>query len=223
MTKITETQALILTSAAQYPGGNAAPPASLPPAPRGAVAQSMIKAGLLQVAEDDDAQHPGLAWKLDGEAAFLRITDAGRMAIAGEADPTPEDAQVAPLTAIDAVPTTEPADSAGAAQDAPTGLLGATNPRAADTAPTGRQDGAGVAASTDCPDAALTASTAPLARTAGLRDTARQVLAAWDDADGQRAGLTDAIERLRAAMPSRSGSGGWTHTTVARVMVRAAR
>jgi len=37
MTKLTDTQALILTSAAQHPDGIAAPPASLPPAPRGAV------------------------------------------------------------------------------------------------------------------------------------------------------------------------------------------
>jgi hypothetical protein len=66
----------------------------------------MIKAGLLEVADDVEAQHPGLAWKLDGEAVFLRITDAGRAAIGSEAETTAEDAQETPLTAPDAEPVT---------------------------------------------------------------------------------------------------------------------
>jgi hypothetical protein len=42
-------------------------------------------------------------------------------------------------------------------------------------------------------------------RSAGLRDAARQVLAAWDDTIGERAGLADAIDALRAALlPART-------------------
>jgi hypothetical protein len=108
MTKLTETQATILATAAQHPDGIAAPPASLPPAPRGAVAKAMVKAGLLKVAVYVEAQHPGVVWKLDGEAVFLCITDAGRAAIGSETETTAEDAQGAPLTAPDAEPVTGP-------------------------------------------------------------------------------------------------------------------
>jgi hypothetical protein len=201
MTKLTDTQALILTSAAQHPDGIAAPPASLPPAPRGAVARAMLKAGLLEVAEDADAQHAGLAWKLDGKAVFLRISAVGRTAIGSVAETIAEDAQEAPLAAPDAEQGYEAPCATEPAHDAPTGLLEASAPEPADAATTGPQDGAEAVAGSEPPDAAPTASTAPLARSAGLRDAARQVLAAWDDITGERAGLAAAIERLRAALP----------------------
>jgi hypothetical protein len=52
-----------------------------PPAPRAAVAKALLGAALLAPAEGDEHQHPGLAWKLEGEAVLLRITEAGLQAI----------------------------------------------------------------------------------------------------------------------------------------------
>jgi Protein of unknown function (DUF3489) len=78
---LTDTQRLILSNAADHPAGFAAPPPSLPPAPRAAVAKALLKAGLLtqvKPAEHDAA----VAWKLDGEVVVLALTEAGRAAVA---------------------------------------------------------------------------------------------------------------------------------------------
>jgi hypothetical protein len=54
---LTNTQHWILAAANQHPDGVAAPPASLPSAPRAAVAKALLKAGLLVpvTAEHSDA------------------------------------------------------------------------------------------------------------------------------------------------------------------------
>jgi hypothetical protein len=50
---LTDTRRAILTQAADHPAGLAASPATLPPAPRSAVARAMLKAGLLALVEPD--------------------------------------------------------------------------------------------------------------------------------------------------------------------------
>jgi hypothetical protein len=155
---LTETQATILSNAAQHSDRIAAPPANLPPAPRVAVAKALIKTGLLEAAESLDEPQAGLAWKLDGEAVFLRITDAGLAALRTEPAPAAE----APQEALQAAPAS----------------IGAHRPAATPTA-----------------------SPAPLARATGLSDAACLVLAAWDNEAGEQAGLPEAIEALRAALP----------------------
>ncbi len=102
---LSDTQSLMLTAAAQHPDGIAAPPASLPPAPRGAVAKALLRAGLLAPAgaERDDSS---VAWKLDGAMVVLRITEGGLRAIGVEQRVMPaqadETAQEAPATTMPA-------------------------------------------------------------------------------------------------------------------------
>jgi hypothetical protein len=78
---LTDTQRAILRDAAGNPDGLAAPPASLPPAPRVAVAKALLTAGLLSRVEDGVDEHARLAWKLGGEpsalAAHARICPGG--------------------------------------------------------------------------------------------------------------------------------------------------
>ncbi len=82
MTKpLTETQRAILRNAAAHRNGPAAPPASLPPAPRIAVGKALLGAGLLARVGGSEGMDPGLGWKLDGDSVLLRITAAGLQAI----------------------------------------------------------------------------------------------------------------------------------------------
>jgi hypothetical protein len=82
MTKpLTETQRAILRNAAAHRDGPAAPPASLPPAPRIAVGKALLGAGLLARVGGSEGTDPGLGWKLDGAAVLLRITGGGLRAI----------------------------------------------------------------------------------------------------------------------------------------------
>ena len=78
---LTATQRAVLYAATDHPAGLASAPATLPPAPRTAVAKALLKAGLLITAEPDDAAEPALAWKLDGTQVLLTITEAGRAAV----------------------------------------------------------------------------------------------------------------------------------------------
>ncbi len=179
MTKLSDTQAIILSKASQHPDGLAVPPESLPPAPRSAVAKRLLEAGLVEVLETDEPLHPGLTWKLDGAAVFLRITPAGLQAIGVEAD---DGAQEAPLAASGAAEPQDAVDAAEPAQEAPTGAQEAGEGPSAGTAPAeGR--------------------TPPQPRAAGLRAAAQQVLTAWDSEDASPGRLADAIAALRAALP----------------------
>jgi hypothetical protein len=82
---LTDTQRAILSAAFDHPAGLAAPPTTLPPAPRAAVAKAMLKAGLLAPAEQDEIADMALAWKLDGAQLLLAITEDGRAAMAEQA------------------------------------------------------------------------------------------------------------------------------------------
>ncbi len=79
---LSDTQRLILTQAAEHSAGLAMPPATLPPAPRAAVAKALLKAGLVVRGEQGDEARAPLAWKLDGGQVLLVITQAGRQALA---------------------------------------------------------------------------------------------------------------------------------------------
>jgi hypothetical protein len=85
----TDTQRAVLRDAAAHPHGLAAPPPHLPPAPRIAVAKALLGVGLLTRTVGDEDQHPGLAWRLDGQGVLLRITEAGLEAISAAPEPQP--------------------------------------------------------------------------------------------------------------------------------------
>jgi hypothetical protein len=147
------------------------PPANLPPAPRIAVAKALLGAGLLARAAGSEGTDFGLAWKLDSEAALLRITEAGLQAIGAAPAQVPPEPQHGSV----AEPVAEPAGQAAAA--AQEGTQAAAEPH--DTAQT-----------TAASEAAQGAPEAPQRPTPGqvLRGAAQAVLAAWDDAPSKHAG-----------------------------------
>ena len=105
MTKLSDTQAVILSAAAQRDGHNALP---LPPNLRGGAAakvvETMIAKGLIEEV-DANLREGEPVWREtgDGHGVTLVVTDAGLAAIGIE----PEDANTAPAGAMDA-PTEEP-------------------------------------------------------------------------------------------------------------------
>ncbi len=185
---LSDTQSLILTAAAQHPDGIATPPASLPPAPRAAVAKAMLRAGLLVPAgtEHDDA---GATWKLDGAMVILRITEAGVQATGVKPQSMP--AQLG--EAVPEAPAAAPVDD-GATTFPGNGhneLLTAAGAECGSTA-------------SEPADAAQGASPAPHGASPrpSLRDAARSVLTAWEAID--QPGLAAALDALRAALPVRA-------------------
>ncbi|TBN43603.1 DUF3489 domain-containing protein [Paracoccus subflavus] len=106
MTKLSDTQALILSAAAQRPEHIALPlPASLRGGAAAKVVGAMLAKGLLDEV-DADMRNGELVWREtgDGHGVTLIATDAGLAAIGIE----PEDANSAPAGATNA-PTKEPA------------------------------------------------------------------------------------------------------------------
>jgi hypothetical protein len=99
MSIITDTQRAVLEAAARHPDGLAAPPAQLPPAPRGAVAKAMLRAGLLERAGAAGPDRHDLAWKLDGGAVLLRVIEAGLLAVGAAAEEGGNEAEGSPLAA----------------------------------------------------------------------------------------------------------------------------
>ena len=187
---LSDTQTLILTAAAQHPDGIAAPPASLPPAPRATVAKALLRAGLLAPA-GAEYQDAVATWKLDGAAGVLRITEAG-------------------LRAIGVGPKGLSAQAGEATQELPATQAAAAADAAVTTMPAHRCSESLTAAGAECvvgadqsADAAQGASQAPdraLLRPS-LHDAARAVLVAWDAPD--RPDLASALEALRTALPTR--------------------
>jgi len=109
MTKLSDTQALILSAAAQRPEHIALPlPESLRGGAAAKVVGAMIAKGLLQEVDADLRKGEPL-WREtgDGHGTTLVVTDAGLAAIGIE----PEDANTAPAGATDA-PTEEAATDA---------------------------------------------------------------------------------------------------------------
>ncbi|MFL1464350.1 DUF3489 domain-containing protein [Roseococcus sp. DSY-14] len=174
--KLSDTQRVILTAAAQHEMGLARAPKSLPAAARNAVFRSMIKASLLTEI-NAPREHVGLGWRQDEDGTWIvaRITDEGLRAIG--IDPNENDS----TAADDATQhhREEPAQDAR-------------------TAPTGGEDAAPADNATTAPQAAPTR-----ARRANLRDAAMAFLAAWDASPVQDATdnpIGQAVEQLRAAL-----------------------
>ena len=185
MTKLSDTQRVILSAAAQHEMGLARAPKTLPAAARNAVFRSLIKNNLLTEI-NAPREHVGLGWRQDDDGTWIvaRITDEGLRAIG--IDPNEGDAvaggpdcsgiegsvpDTAPTVAPAAEPATQDAKVAEAAQAAP------------------------LTEEIAMLDQALAARGA--APRTSLRDAAAAVLAAWDD-EANRA--TDMITALDVPM-----------------------
>ncbi|MDO9499129.1 DUF3489 domain-containing protein [Falsiroseomonas sp.] len=176
MTKLSDSQRVILSAAAQHEMGLARAPKTLPAAARNAVFRSLIKNNLLTEINAPRA-HVGLGWRQDDDGTWIvaRITDDGLRAIG--IDPNEGDAVAG-----------EP-DCSGIEGSVP------------DTAPTGADNAAeGDAPAEEAAPAQGAPTTAPRA---SLRDAAAAVLAAWDASPAQDATdnpISRAIEVLRVAL-----------------------
>jgi hypothetical protein len=191
MTKLSDTQRVILSAAAQHEMGLARAPKTLPAAARNAVFRSLIKNNLLTEI-NAPREHLGLGWRQDDDGTWIvaRITDEGLRAIG--IDPNEGDAEAsepdcsgiegnvldpAPTVAPDTTPGESPAPAAEPAQAAP------------------------LAEEIALLDQALAARTGT--PRASLRDAAAAVLTAWDASPAQDATnnpISRAIEALRAAI-----------------------
>ena len=176
MTKLSDSQRVILSAAAQHKVGLARAPKTLPAAARNAVFRSLIKSNLLTEI-NAPREHVGLGWRQDEDGTWIvaRITDEGLRAIG--IDPNEGDAVAG-----------EP-DCSGIEGSVP------------ETAPTGADDAAEGNAPAEAAEPAQAAPT-PAPR-ASLRDAATAVLAAWDASPAQDATdnpISRAIEALRAAL-----------------------
>jgi len=177
MTKLSDTQRVILSAAAQHEMSLARAPKTLPAAARNAVFRSLIKNNLLTEINAPE-EHVGLSWRQDEDSTWIaaRITDEGLRAIgidpsegAAPVHPAPVDGREA-ATAISA--TASPQD---AAEATPTGQGGFSNH----------------------------ASRRPRL---GLRQAAQAVLETWDATPAQDATanpISRAVETLRAALAGR--------------------
>ena len=186
MTKLSDTQRVILSAAAQHEMGLARAPKTLPAAARNAVFRSLIKNNLLTEI-NAPREHVGLGWRQDEDGTWIvaRITDEGLRAIGIDpnegdvvADTAPTGAE-APAPQGEDAPPPEPAQAAPLAEDI--ALL----------------------------DQALAARAAT--PRASLRDAAAAILAAWDG-EANRAGDTigaldapmEALRTLLAGKPART-------------------
>ena len=185
MTKLSDSQRVILSAAAQHEMGLARSPKTLPAAARNAVFRSLIKNNLLTEI-NAPREHVGLGWRQDEDGTWIvaRITDEGLRAIgidpnegdaaAGEPDCSGIEGSV-PDTAPTAAPGTTPGESPAPAAEP------------AQAAPLTEE-----IALLD--QALVTRAATPRA---SLRDAAAAILAAWDD-DANREG--DMISALDAPM-----------------------
>lgn len=184
MTKLSDSQRVILSAAAQHEMGLARAPKTLPAAARNAVFRSLIKNNLLTEI-NAPREYVGLGWRQDEDGTWVvaRITDEGLRAIG--IDPNEGDAQAA----------------APVANAAPTG--GETPvPQGEDAAAPEAAQGAPLTEEIALLDQALAAPTAT--PRPSLRDAAQRVLAAWDDEanrEGDMIGALDApMEALRTLL-----------------------
>ena len=192
MTKLSDTQRVILSAAAQHEMGLARAPKTLPAAARNAVFRSLIKNNLLTEI-NAPREHVGLGWRQDDDGTWIvaRITDEGLRAIG--IDPNEDDAAAGDpdCSGIEgSVPETAPM---GAEDSAPQGEV-APPPEAAQAAPLTEEIA--------LVDQALAARTA--APRTSLRDAAAAILATWDDEanrEGDMIGALDApMEALRTLL-----------------------
>jgi hypothetical protein len=132
------------------------------------VAKAPLGVGLLARVAGREGTDPGVAWKLDGEAVLLRITEPGLQAIG--AAPAPAAPEPQPGSVAE-----PPAQASAAAQE---GAVAAAAPLA---------DAAQATAASEASQGASAAISLPTRREA-LRGAAQAVLAAWDDAPSEHAG-----------------------------------
>ena len=176
MTKLSDSQRVILGAAAQHEMGLARAPKTLPAAARNAVFRSLIKANLLTEI-NAPREHVGLGWRQDDDGTWIvaRITDEGLRAIG-----------------------IDPNEGNGVAGEPDCSGIEGSVP---DTAPSGAEDAAEGDAPAEEADPAQGAPT-PAPR-ASLRDAAAAFLTAWDASPAQDATdnpISRAIEALRAAL-----------------------
>lgn len=184
MTKLSDTQRVILSNAAQHEALLAAPPAKLPAAARNAVLRSLLAKTMLEEIAAP-REFVGLGWREDEDGAWiaLRITDAGLRAIGIDvADALPDDGQpTSPRPAGRAetnnVPTTPQGESLAAFAPAPPSPSGGA-PEWPQRPPVSRRG--------------------PVGGAAALRMAATTVMATWDAPE--RDGLEGAISGLRDAL-----------------------
>ena len=190
MTKLSDSQRVILSAAAQHEMGLARAPKTLPAAARNAVFRSLIKNNLL-IEINAPREHVGLGWRQDEDGTWIvaRITDDGLRAIG--IDPNAGDAPEEDEQSAEAIARRN-AERRAAAEAGATG---------ADTAPAGGAEEAPRDEDAPAPEATQAAPT-PAPR-ASLRDAATAVLAAWDDEANREmdiiAALDGPMQSLRAA------------------------
>jgi hypothetical protein len=181
MNKLSDTQRVILSAAAQHEMGLARPPISLPAAARNAVFRSLIKNNLLTEI-NAPREHIGLGWRQDDDGTWIvaRVTDEGLRAIGIDSN----EGDTAPTVAAEATPGERPAPAAEPAQSAPlTEELAMLDQALAAPAATPRSS---------------------------LRTAAAAILAAWDD-DANREGnmigaLHTPMEALRTLLAGKPAS-----------------
>jgi hypothetical protein len=202
MTKLSDTQRVILSRAAQHDALLAAPPTKLPAAAQQSVLRSMIGKSLL---EEVPAPREAIAlgWRQDEDGAWiaLRITAAGLAAIGAEAEAitgalaTAQDTEVGTLAVA---PSTEsaPPETAllpAAPQGDPLAAFRATPP----SPPSGEGP--------EGPQRPPVSQHGSNGRGAVLRMAAATVLTVWDAQE--REGLDDALAGLRAALEANPRAG----------------
>jgi hypothetical protein len=188
MTKLSDTQRVILSAAAQHEMGLARAPKTLPAAARNAVFRSLIKNSLLTEI-NAPRDFVGLGWRQDDDGTWIvaRITDEGLRAIG--IDPNEGDAGAGEpdCSGIEgSVPDTAPS---GAEESAPQGD-DAPPPEPAHPAPLTEEIA--------LLDQALAARTAT-PRTS-LRDAAAAILAAWDDEANRESNMIGALDAPMEAL-----------------------
>ena len=178
---LSDTAHKVLTAAAARADRLAVEPARLPRAACSAVARTLLRAGWVERAE---AEPEALWYSEPGRAVGLRVTDAGLRAIGLEPErdePEPTTPEAPPVAA---------AQGALTLAEAPTAEASSGTAEDASNAP------------------ALPQAAGRDART-NLRRAAQNVLQAWDDEQSERAGLPEAVARLRAllARPTATRAG----------------
>ncbi|WP_198370525.1 DUF3489 domain-containing protein [Roseomonas rosulenta] len=211
MTKLSDTQRVILSRAAQHDALLATPPAKLPAAARQAVLRSMIGKGLLEEAPAP-REAIGLGWRQDEDGGWiaLRITEAGLAAIGVE----PEASGTVATQGADDPEDNRPRDERNGVD--PALVIGdLADPLTTDTAPAemallpaapqGDSLAPFVPASPstggEAPEGLQrqpVSQHGPIGRAAALHMAAASVLAAWDAPE--RDGLDDSIGGLRDAL-----------------------
>jgi hypothetical protein len=121
MSKLSDSQRVVLSAAAQHEMGFARAPKTLPAAARNAVFRSLIKSNLLTEI-NAPREHVGLGWRQDEDGTWIvaRITDEGLRAIGIDPNEGDAPADTAPKGEDAAAEGDAPAEETEPVQGAPT-------------------------------------------------------------------------------------------------------